>query len=126
MARLGVYLRIVTEGLEEAQASLRSIAEGTCNAGLDDIGLEMVNGTLVHQGMTLTNVTSRFEAGLVIVTLKPTSSMILYVSSLMTRLPARATVTWRSGWPHLHCPPRDDRDAESGPPPLVPGQLEPA
>jgi hypothetical protein len=125
MARLA-SIQIVNQGLNEFGTSFASIAEAGDTAGMDDLELSMVGQVLTFEGLGIVSINSRYKAGTITCTIKPTPNMILYIGWLMTRLPSYATVTWRDGWPHVHCPPRDDRDHEDGPAPLVPGQCVPA
>lgn len=126
MARGGMFLAIERRGFDEFAASFRSIGEAASNGDMDDLGLDVISGDLCFEGMALTHLVTHRECTRVVVTVKPKAALILYVGWLLTQLPRRATVTWRGGWPHVHCPPSDARDPVDDPTPLRPEALQPA
>ena len=97
-------LNLVTCGMADCEMSLDSIAEATCNAKLADVPIDSSDGTLRFYGMAITQLSSWTEDGTTIVEIKPKSSMNLFVSWLMEKLPSTACVEWRNGWPFVHCP----------------------
>jgi hypothetical protein len=122
MARLELTIDVV--GLEDCKASFASMYEAAENACLDvEVG-ENGDG-IICQGMTVVAV--EMQSGCPTkLTFRPTASMILFVGWLMTKLPVRASVAWRNGWPFFYCPPYDDADYADDPTPLIPNELEPA
>ncbi len=123
MARLGI--QIVSIGMAECRVFMTSLGEACTNAHFDEIcdHFDLTEGALMFDGMAITAMSAHFAGGVVEVTTKPTPAMLLFIGWLMTRLPARAHVVWRLGWPIIFCPPHDSRDDEGGPDPLTPQEL---
>lgn len=131
MARVGLSYRIV--GFDELRVTLQSIGEALDNAQAEGDDIELTIDAefeaVLANGMAIAGVgRSNGVEGDVsfIFTIKPTASMVLFIAHVMTLLPSRARVEWIGGWPIIHCPPHDDRDAENDPTPLFPNELEPA
>lgn len=115
----------VVRGRDQLIESLMSIAEAAGNAHLDDLSIDWAGGVPLFEGMPIHDWLTYFEAGQAILRFRPAPGMILYIGWLMTKLPSRASVIWRDGWPIVHCPPHDDRDDEEPIEPLRPDCLEP-
>ena len=126
MARLVAAITTEFDGLDRCVASMGAIAESADNAhvDLDDLGCD--EGVVSFGGMKITTMSMHMADWTMTVHIKPAPAMILFIGWLMSKLPSYATVTWRDGWPHVYCPPRDDRDHEDDPTPLVPNELVPA
>lgn len=123
MARLGIKIERV--GFDACLASVVSIGEALNNAHVDDciVDLRADREGMWFAGMLIARMSVSVESSCV-VAIRPTPSMILFAAWLMTRLPARASLRWVDGWPHIHCSPSDDRDGhEDTPGPHSPGNL---
>lgn len=119
-----ITLRSEHRGLDECLACFASASEASAHAHCELIELDFADGAIRFQGSALVSMEMRIEGNVVIGEVKPTAAMILFAAWFMNALPARATVTWKDGWPIFYCPPNDDRDAEDDPTPLVPNELE--
>lgn len=126
MARLVAELRLEWQGLDGCITSMQTIAEAMDNACLDDVELVCTSEGFTFNGLLITTIKFDHGGNPILATVKPTASMILFIGWLMTQLPSTARVTWADGWPHVYCPPNDDRDHEDDPTPLVPNELVPA
>lgn len=123
MARM--FLHIRSEGFELYKESFRSIIEAATFAHLDDIGIELVGSYITFQSMRLVAWKTIWGGDELVARWHATPAMILFIAWLMTRLPARATVIWRDGWPFVSCPPCEDGEEEPEPLPLDPDLLVP-
>lgn len=127
MARLITLITIEYRDQEKMLACFRGIFEALDNAHVEpEIELEIYPGGVRCNGTSVVWVCHENSGNSFVFRFKPAPGMILFVGWLMTILPSRARVIWRDGWPHIYCPPHDDRDAEVDPTPLVPNELVPA
>ncbi len=123
MAQLVATLRLEWRGLDACMASFQSIAEAASNAYVDDIEIGGSGEGFLAMGMTIARIEIEMTRVAVLATVSPTASMILFIAAVMAKLPSTARVTWRDGWPHVTCPPNDDREGADDPAPLVPDAL---
>ncbi|HMO74077.1 MAG TPA: hypothetical protein PKD48_01905 [Sphingopyxis sp.] len=126
MARIVATLRYEHRGLDECLASFASAAEASAHAHCELIELDFADGAIRFQGNALVSMEMRIEGNVVIGEVKPTAAMILFAAWFMNALPARATVTWKDGWPTFYVPPNDDRETGDDPKPPAPNELVPA
>lgn len=130
MASTGLRIDIEYRDFDKCRASFQSFYESAVNADMEDcIEIEYQSYAVRWQGMALVRAEhpkQQPSKTAIIMHFKPAPGMILFVGWLMTVLPSRAKATWQDGWPHVYCPPNDDRDYEDDPTPLVPNELIPA
>lgn len=124
-------IRLILLGAGGFGDFLASLCEAFSNAHIEDTDIDIFyceerNGVIADGMLIAVFGIAEIQADAILISLKPASSMVLFVGWLMTILPPRASVVWRDGWPHIHCPPNDDRDDGYDPMPLVPNELVPA
>jgi len=113
-------------GCDEMIDFFGSISASLSNAHTDHVHLDVSHPgqfISINDQAVIALTSIRGEPGVCGIQLKPTASMILFIGWLMTQLPSRATVTWRDGWPHVYCPPNDDREDDTIPHMPIPGDL---
>lgn len=132
MARCTLTLEPEWIGREAFEAWIESLCEACSNAHLEiESGLTTGPDGVYHGDTRIiaSELTAKPVGGgamAVAISIAPTSAICLYSGWLLTKFPARARVRWVSGWPHIICPPNDEREHDEGPAPRVPGELVPA
>jgi hypothetical protein len=123
MARLVATITVEWRGLDLCTASFQSIGEACANAHFDYSPIEAGKDGFYFQGMKVAIMEIGDWGNPIAAFIKPAPALILFIGWLMNKLPSRASVVWRNGWPHVNCPSNDDRDAEPEPTFPIPPEL---
>lgn len=129
MGMITVNMR--TRGFEICRDSIQSIIEAMDNAGLplEDWDNDTV-GNLMLNGIQVTRFEQYFEetpeGRVFYMHIRPAAGLILFTMDLWVKMPGRAQMKWRQGWPFLYCPPNDERHTGPITDPLIPNNLVPA
>lgn len=114
-------------GIDKCEAWLCSIAaaleNGHADLGDGEVELQTRNDGVYFGELRIVEIARLYGEEGVLLTLRPTASVSLFTGWLLTKLPSTARVRWIDGWPHLYCPPNDDREAEDDPAPIAPDLL---